>query len=101
MSFDRSMSGSGRVPPEPLGRSGGLHEERRAERSTTLAEGTLACPSCDAPVAPLQRPMSPSEPLGCGYCLHEGALRDFLSLEAPTRPTRVTVVLIDPADRRT
>lgn len=79
------------MPPEPVGRSGRLHEERRIALSTKLADGTLACPSCDAPVAPLQRPMSPAEPLGCGFCLHEGALRDFLSLAEPTRPTRVTI----------
>jgi hypothetical protein len=35
--------------------------------------------------------MSPTELLACGFCLHEGALRDFLSLASPTRPTRVTV----------
>ena len=93
------MSGSDRVPPEPLGRSGGLHEERRAERSAKLADGTLACPTCDAPVAPLLRPMSPAEPLGCGFCLHEGPLRDFLSLAPPTRPTRVTVLVRSPPRR--
>ncbi len=90
MSFERNLSGSDQVPPEPLGRGGGLHEERRT-RSTKLADGTLACPSCDAPVAGLQRPMSPVEPLWCGFCAHEGPLRDFLSLAPPTRPTRVTV----------
>jgi len=89
--FDHSIAGAGRVPPEPLGRSGGTHEERRTTPSTRLAEGTLACPSCDAPVAPLQRPMSPADLLGCGFCRHQGAIRDFLSLAVPTRPTRVTV----------
>jgi len=89
--FDPSNVGSGHVPPEPLEHGGATHEERRSARSTRLAEGTLACPSCDAPVAPLQRPMSPAEPLGCAFCRHEGAIRDFLSLAVPTRPTRVTV----------
>ena len=67
------------------------HEGRRTARSTHLADATLACPACDAPVAPLPRPMSPAEPLGCGYCLHTGALREFLSLAAPTRATHVVV----------
>ena len=79
------------MPPEPPGRPGGLYEKRRSASSTALADGTLACPSCDAPVAPPPRPLSPAAPLGCGFCLHEGAVRDFLSLAAPTRPTRVTV----------
>ncbi|HEY5144477.1 MAG TPA: hypothetical protein VII98_13350 [Solirubrobacteraceae bacterium] len=67
------------------------HEERRIARSTHLADGTLACPACDAPVAPLQRALAPADPLGCGYCLHTGAVRDFLSLAAPTRATHVVV----------
>lgn len=91
MSFDRSIPGSGQVPPEPPGRSGDLHVERRSERSTKVAEGTLACPACDAPVAPPPGPMAPGDVLWCGFCRHEGALRQFLSLASPTRPTRVTV----------
>jgi len=67
------------------------HEERRIARSAHLASGTLACPACDAPVAPLLRPMGPAEPLGCGFCLHHGTVRDFLSLSAPTRATHVVV----------
>ena len=65
-------------------------EERRTARTSQMASGTLACPSCDAPVAP-PRPMSPSERLACPFCVREGALRDFLSLAAPTRPAHVEV----------
>jgi hypothetical protein len=35
--------------------------------------------------------MSPPDPMACGYCRHAGAVRDFLSLAEPTRPTRVVV----------
>ena len=70
----------------------GMHEERRADRSV-LAHGTLACPACDAPVSP-SRAVSPSEPLGCPYCSHQGAVRDFLSLASPTRPAHVEVRLV-------
>jgi hypothetical protein len=42
---------------------------------------------------PSVEPMSPPDPIGCGFCRHEGAVRDFLSLAEPTRPTRVAVRL--------
>ena len=76
------------------------YEERRA-RSSHLAVGTLACPACDAPVVP-DGPLSPAAPLGCPYCDHAGAVRDFLLLGEPTRPTRVVVrvrlAAVGPAD---
>ena len=90
MSFDRSISGGGE-PAEPLVGAGGLREERPASRSTWLADGTLACPRCDAPVAPAARVLRPAGPMDCGYCRYDGAVRDFLSLTSPTRPTRVAV----------
>ena len=65
-------------------------EEIRKSHSTRLAGGTLACPSCDAPVMPIGR-MTPADALACPYCSHAGAVRDFLSLGAPTRPARVEV----------
>lgn len=68
----------------------GRHERRR-ETSWHLATGTLACPACDAPVLPSVRAMSPPDPIACGFCSHAGAVRDFLSLGEPTRPTRVVV----------
>ena len=69
-------------------------EERRAVRSGRLAVGSMACPNCDAPVAP-DRPLSPGDPLACPYCGHAGAVRDFLSIGAPTRPARVVVTVVD------
>jgi len=66
------------------------HEDRRAARSH-LGEGTLACPECDAPVALPYGYAAPADPLGCPYCGHGGAVRDFLSLTAPSRPARVRV----------
>jgi hypothetical protein len=35
--------------------------------------------------------MSPLDSISCSFCRHAGAVRDFLSLAVPTRPTRVTV----------
>jgi len=68
-----------------------LHEERRPRSSTRLAGGTLACPLCDAPVAPVVPVLKPADGLDCSFCRYEGTVRDFLSLAAPTRPTRVAV----------
>jgi uncharacterized paraquat-inducible protein A len=70
-----------------------IHEERRRARSSHVASGTLACPSCDAPVA-LARPASPADALGCPYCDHAAAVRDFLSLAAPARPAHVNVRVV-------
>jgi hypothetical protein len=67
-------------------------EERRA-RSSRLASGTLACPLCDAPVAPAGA-LSPADELACPYCRHAGATREFLSLSEPTRPARVAVRVV-------
>jgi hypothetical protein len=77
------------IRPERVGR---LAEERRA--SSRLAVGTLACPLCDAPVALAATRMGPADPIGCPYCGHAGAVRDFLSLGEPTRPMRVEVRLV-------
>jgi hypothetical protein len=73
-----------------LERVGGHHELRRRVATREMAVGTVACPSCDAPVLP-DGIMSPADPMSCGFCGHAGALRDFLSLGEPTRPTRVVV----------
>jgi hypothetical protein len=70
-----------------------LIEERRI-RSGHLATGTLACPTCDAPVALASAFAGPADPLGCPYCDHTAAVRDFLSLEKPARPARVTVRIV-------
>jgi hypothetical protein len=70
-----------------------LIEERRI-RSGHLATGTLACPTCDAPVALATAFAGPADPLGCPYCDHTAAVRDFLSLEKPSRPARVAVRIV-------
>jgi hypothetical protein len=72
-------------------RIAGLREIRKTETTVQLAVGTLACPDCDAPILPEARPMAPSDPLSCSFCGRAAALRDFLSLGEPTRPTRVVV----------
>jgi hypothetical protein len=74
-------------------------EHRHSDRSAPVATGTLACPRCDAPVALAPGGHSPVEPAWCPYCAHGGRLRDFLSLESPSRPTRVVVRLRAPARR--
>ena len=81
-------------PVQPVGRAAARHQYLRETTSTLLAVGTLACPDCDAPISPPPGPMSPADPLGCGYCLHAGRVRDFLSLAEPTRPTRVDVRVV-------
>ena len=78
-------------PDEPVV---GYEELRRTTRWGTLAVGTLACNRCDAPVALAGEAVSPADPLSCPFCLHEGRVRDFLSLGEPTRPARVTVRVV-------
>jgi hypothetical protein len=75
---------------DPLPSDSGPREVRYRGRSNHLAVGTLACPRCDAPVAPT-RPLSPSDLIACPYCAHTEAVRAFLSLAPPTRPARVVV----------
>jgi ribosomal protein S27AE len=88
--IQRGIDGPDPVNPEPVSRGGAVHEERRVATAGDLATGTLACPRCDAPIL-LARPARPSDRLGCGFCSHAGAVRDFLSLGEPTRPARVRV----------
>ena len=86
---------TGRPPSDaPVGAE---EELRRTTRTSVLAHGTLACPRCDAPVAPAGS-VSPADALACPFCLHSGHVRDFLSLGEPTRPTRV-VVRVTPRHR--
>jgi hypothetical protein len=87
------MGGSEPVRPDPVGRLSGTQEERRVERSLRLATGTVACPSCDAPVLPAGV-VGPADPIGCPFCGHAAAVRDFLSLAAPARPARVEVRVV-------
>ena len=87
------MSFSRRYDPLRAGTGEGVEHFRPAIRDQPLAIGTLACPSCDAPVTLPHRSASPAAPLRCPFCDHDGAVRDFLSLGRPTRPTHVTVRL--------
>jgi hypothetical protein len=90
VALHRGIDGSDPLPPDPAGPA---HLERRPARTQRLASGTLACPSCDAPVVPAGA-MSPADPLSCAFCDHAGAVREFLSLAPPTRPTRVVVRIV-------
>ena len=99
MSFQRGIDGSEPLRPEPITRLGGPQEERRATRRI-LGVGTLACPSCDAPVVP-ERAVSPAETIACPFCARTGPVREFLSLAPPTRPTRVEIRIVDRAPRIT
>lgn len=94
MSLHRGIDGAEPLNPGKLGGAAGPREERRDERSTRLAMGTLACPGCDAPVSPVGRRMRAAEPLICPYCGHGGPVRDFLSLAAPARPAVVAVNVV-------
>jgi hypothetical protein len=89
VSVDRRTDGV-----EPVGRVGGTQELRPVARTSQLAVGTLACPACDAPVAPGPVAVAPADPLRCPYCGHAAAVRDFLSLAAPSRPARVVVRVV-------
>ena len=90
MSLHRGIDGSEPLRPERMVDLAGSREHRYSA-TRVLAAGTLACPRCDAPVAPLPAPMAPADWLGCPYCAHTAVVRDFLSLEVPSRPARVTV----------
>ena len=91
MAFQGGIDGTD--PVRRVGDLAGEHEDRKATQGH-LASGTLACPRCDAPVAPGAGHLSPADPLGCPYCGHAAAVRDFLSLGEPTRPARVVVRVI-------
>jgi len=91
VAFRRFLHGSNAGGPERVGAGAGPHEVRHDERTTRMAAATLACPACDAPVLLTAPAMAPTDALGCGFCGHEGPLRDFLSLAEPTRPTHVEV----------
>jgi len=93
MAMHRELDGGEPLRARPVERLAGHHELREAGGSWHLADGTLACPACDAPILPGAGAMSPPDPISCSFCAHAGAVRDFLSLAKPTRPTRVVVRL--------
>jgi hypothetical protein len=80
-------------------RLAGTEEIRHFTRGARLGSGTLACPRCDVPVALGAGPASPADQLDCPFCGHYGAVRDFLSLAAPSRPARVEVRVVLPVIR--
>jgi hypothetical protein len=82
--------------PEPDRPVAPLREHRRVAPAGRLGTGTLACPRCDAPVALAEPRMGPAERIGCPFCSHVSAVRDFLSLAGPPRPARVAVVVTLP-----
>jgi hypothetical protein len=86
-----SIERANHEPAQPVERFAGRHELRPSRETWKLATGTLACPSCDVPVLPAPGGTSPSEPMACAYCGHDAPVKEFLSLEEPTRPTRVAV----------
>jgi hypothetical protein len=88
VSFERTDS-----TPDPLrgdAAVGRIEKRRDLRRRGVVAAGTLACPHCDAPVAP-DGSMKLTDALWCPVCDHGGPVRDFLSLETPTRPAHVVV----------
>jgi hypothetical protein len=96
VTFHRGIDGSDPFRSTPVGRLAGAQEIRRIARSSRLGTGTLACPRCDAPVALAAGHVSPADALGCPFCRHTAAVRDFLSLAAPSRPARVEVRVVPP-----
>ena len=93
MGFHRGLDGSDPVRAQPVTRLGRVDADPRAAAVRTLGTGTLACPDCDAPVA-IAGTRRPHDALNCPYCGRAGALRDFLSLAAPTRPARVEIRVV-------
>lgn len=74
-------------------------EQRLSNRTSRLGAGSLACPRCDAPVLIGPEARSPDSPTSCPFCDHGAPLREFLSLEQPTRPARVIVRVARPPAR--
>lgn len=91
VSFQRGLDGSDPVRARANAARAGAHEDRHATRGWRLGSGTLACPCCDAPVSLGANVVSPADGLDCPFCRHSAAVRDFLSLAAPSRPARVQV----------
>jgi hypothetical protein len=85
------IDGDEPIRPERIERPGDFDPERRVAREWDLGMGTIACPSCDAPVALPRVPMAPLDPLLCPLCGTAGIVRDFLTVGEPTRPMRVQV----------
>ena len=87
-----SFLSGGNWTSDPRGRGDAkLIEQRRATRTDRLADATIACAHCDAPVAVGPEPLTLTDTLTCPFCATHGPVRDFLSLAVPTRPTHVVL----------
>ena len=91
MALSRRHSATGPLRLAPVEHVAKWREEGRDARSAHVATATLACPACDAPVAPPPGAVPPTHALACPYCEMAGAVRDFLSFDVPARPARVAV----------
>lgn len=98
MALTGGTDGSDPLRPQPIRRLAHA-EEYRIARSSRLGGGTLACPRCDAPIVLGMSPAAPADPMSCPYCRHAGAVRDFLSLQTPSRPAHVEVRVVMRATR--
>lgn len=65
MGIDRAFSNS-----EPAGRRARAEDLRQDSHVGIMGIGTLACPRCDAPIAPGPRPMTPTDAIACPICAH-------------------------------
>lgn len=99
MALQRGVDGSDPLRGGQAAQPVEIREDRRRSASWRLATGTLTCPHCDAPVGLAADPLAPADALRCSYCGHDGAVRDFLSLALPSRPTRVEVRVVHRAPR--
>jgi hypothetical protein len=70
---------------------GGIEERRELSRSWRVASGTLACPECDLPVIPGQG-AGPGTLVACAWCEYVARGREFFTVTASPRPTRVHVI---------
>jgi hypothetical protein len=66
-------------------------QKRKATRTDRLADATIACDHCDAPVAIGDDRLRLTDTLTCPFCGRRAPVRDFLSLAVPTRPTHVVL----------
>jgi hypothetical protein len=91
VSLQRGIDGAEPLRFDPVARLDGTYELRRSALPWVLGTGTLACPRCDAPVAPGAASLAPADPVACPYCDHGARVRDFLTLGDPARPARVVI----------
>lgn len=64
-----------------------------ADPNGAIAAGTIACARCDTPMAVGPDQVAVTKALTCPFCTPQRPVWEFLSLDVPTRPTRVGVRL--------